>query len=64
MLLGVALLVAVVGVVFLLAGRGIGLRMPGDVSFGKGNTRVYIPIGTSILVSIVLTVLLNLFFRR
>jgi hypothetical protein len=30
-------------------------RLPGDLSFGGSGWRVYIPIGTSILVSIVLT---------
>ncbi|HEX2069498.1 MAG TPA: DUF2905 domain-containing protein [Actinomycetota bacterium] len=38
--------------------------MPGDFSFGGRNWRVYLPLGTSILISIVLTVLLNLFLRR
>jgi hypothetical protein len=42
-------------------------RLPGDVSFGGSNWRVYIPIGTSILLSIVLTlvfVVLNFFLSR
>ncbi|HEV3152633.1 MAG TPA: DUF2905 domain-containing protein [Candidatus Baltobacteraceae bacterium] len=30
-------------------------RLPGDISFGGQGWRVYIPIGTSILLSIVLT---------
>jgi Protein of unknown function (DUF2905) len=32
--------------------------------FGKGTTRVYIPLGTSIVLSVVLTIVLNLFFKR
>ena len=33
-------------------------------SFKLGNVRVFFPIATSIVLSIVLTVVLNLFFRR
>jgi hypothetical protein len=39
-------------------------RLPGDLSFGNGNFRVYVPIGTSILLSLVLTLLFGLFGRR
>jgi hypothetical protein len=58
------IVVVALGVLFLLTGRGVIPRLPGDLSFGRGHTRVYIPIGTSILLSVILTVLLNLFFWR
>ena len=61
-LLIVAAVVALVGVILLVVGRFGGL--PGDVSFGSRSFRVFVPLGTSILVSVVLTVLLNLFLRR
>ena len=62
LLVGVVALVA--GGLFLLFGRmGLG-SMPGDMRFGKGNVRVYFPLGTSIVLSIILTILLNLFLRR
>ena len=54
------LVVAAVGALFLLGGG----RLPGDLSFGKGNTRVYIPLATCLIVSIVATIVLNLLFRR
>lgn len=38
-------------------------RLPGDLLFRRGDTTVYVPIATSILLSIVLTFLLNLFWR-
>ena len=63
-LLVVAAVVAVLGVVLLLAGKGSIPRLPGDLSFGRGRVRVFVPLGTSILLSIVLTLVLNLFFRR
>jgi hypothetical protein len=52
--MGVGLLVMV--------GLPIG-RLPGDLSFRRGNTTFYFPLATSILASIILTLLLALFRR-
>ena len=42
-----------------LVGERLGLgRLPGDIVIERGNTRIYIPIATSILISIVLSLLL------
>ena len=38
-------------------------RLPGDIRWESGRTRLFIPITSMILVSLVITVLLN-FFRR
>ena len=55
----------VVGVLVLLAARIPWLgRLPGDVVVQRGPVTFYFPVVTSIVVSIVLTVLLNLFLRR
>ena len=63
-LLIAALVLAVVGVL-LLAASAMGLgRLPGDFAFGRGTTRVYVPLATSLVVSVVATVVLNLLFRR
>ena len=63
-LLVAALVLGVVGLL-LLAGSALGLgRLPGDLSFTRGRTRVYLPLATSILVSIVATIALNLLLRR
>ena len=52
------------GLLLLLAG-GLGLgRLPGDLAFGKKNVRVYVPIATSIMLSVVATIVLNLLSRR
>jgi hypothetical protein len=64
LLLIMGVLIAAVGLVFMIGGRIPFLgRLPGDISFSRGNTHVYFPLATSILLSLVLTVLLNLFFR-
>jgi len=36
-------------------------RLPGDVHIDRGNVQIFIPFGTMILVSVVLTLLLNVF---
>jgi Protein of unknown function (DUF2905) len=39
-------------------------RLPGDIHVRRGNWTFYVPLGTSILLSIVLTVVLWLIGRR
>jgi hypothetical protein len=63
-LLVAAAFIAVVGLVLLAVGRGLIPRLPGDIAIERKNFRLYFPLGTSILISLVLTVLLNLFLRR
>lgn len=38
-------------------------KLPGDIRYQSGSTRVFIPITSMIIVSVVLTVLVNLFRR-
>jgi len=67
LLLGLAAVLAVVGGLLLLADRFPGLRigrLPGDVAVERERFRLYFPITTSILLSVVLTFLLWLFGRR
>ncbi len=64
LLIGGAIVLLVLGGLFVLLGR-FGLdRLPGDLVFKRGNVTVYFPIGLMILLSIVGTILLNLFLRR
>jgi hypothetical protein len=63
-LLIAAALIAVVGLVLLAVGNGLIPRLPGDIAIERKNFRFYFPLGTSILISLVLTLLLNLFLRR
>jgi hypothetical protein len=62
--LGIALVV--LGVVLkyapgLLAWFG---RLPGDIAITRANSRVFIPVTSMIIVSLLLTIIVNLFFRR
>ncbi len=59
-----AAVIAVVGLLLVAVGRGLIPRLPGDIAIERKNFRFYFPLGTSILISLVLTLLVNLFFRR
>jgi hypothetical protein len=62
LVLGACLILA--GIVVLVAQKlGLG-RLPGDFVVERKGFRLYAPIATSILVSLLLTLFLNLFFRR
>lgn len=61
----VGLVTVAAGVVLLLVGRLPWLgRLPGDIVVERERFRFYFPLATSIVVSLVVTLLLNLFFRR
>jgi len=64
LLIGGALLLLVLGGMFLLLGR-LGLdRLPGDLVLRRGNFSVYFPIGLMVMLSIVGTIVLNVLLRR
>jgi hypothetical protein len=59
--LGAVLLLA--GIALMAAGRlGMG-RLPGDLVYKRGNFALYVPLMTSILLSIILSLLLWVFRR-
>jgi hypothetical protein len=60
----------IIGVLVLLVGAALQFapwlvnwfgKLPGDLRIGSGNTRVFIPITSMILLSIILTIIVNLF---
>ena len=63
LLLVAGIVIAVVGVV-LIAGNRLHLgQLPGDVSGSRGNVSFAFPIVTCIVVSVVLTVVVNIVLR-
>ncbi|MCS7284747.1 MAG: DUF2905 domain-containing protein [Hydrogenobacter thermophilus] len=63
-LTGVVLLV--VGLLMMFAQKlplGLG-KLPGDIVIKRDNFTFYFPLATSILLSIILTLILNLLFRK
>jgi len=65
LLIIIGLVIAFVGLLILVAGRFFPWfgNLPGDIRFETGKSRVYIPLATMILVSIVATILLNIVIR-
>ena len=75
LLLGIGFFIALMGLLLVLADRipGIGTlftwfgRLPGDISIKRDNFSFYFPFGTSLLLSVVLSLLfyfLSWLFRR
>ena len=65
-LIAAGIVIALLGVLVIALGR-IGLfKLPGDLEFGSKNWRIYLPIASCIILSIILTLILWLinYFRR
>jgi Protein of unknown function (DUF2905) len=62
-ILGLGLVLTAIGGLLLLAGRfGLPLgRLPGDIAYRGKNVSFYFPLGTSIVISIVLSILFYVF---
>lgn len=62
------LLLAAVGVLLVVAPRIPGLnrlgRLPGDIFVERGTFTIFVPLVSSIVISILLTIVLNVFLRR
>ncbi len=68
-LLGFGVVMIVLGAILLLAGNRSGKvpwigRLPGDIHIERGNWSVYVPLTTSIIISLILTLILSLSGRR
>ena len=64
-LIGFGLLLVAVGVVLVLAGKlniPFG-NLPGDITYQKKNLTVFAPFGTMLVVSVVLSIIFNIFSR-
>lgn len=61
-------LLLVFGVVLVVIGGTLMLfarfHLPGDFTFRSGNATIYIPLATSIVLSVIATLVLNLVFRQ
>ena len=61
-------LLLIIGVIFIMIGA-LALytplfKLPGDIHIKRGNVTFFFPIVTSIILSVVLTLLANLFLRK
>ncbi len=63
-LIGIGIVLIVIGVAFLVLGRLPWLgRLPGDILIERDVVRVFIPLGTMLLISLLLTLIANLLAR-
>lgn len=63
-LIGIGLMLVVLGLLWpWLTRLGLG-RLPGDIAIQREGFHFYFPVTTSLLVSVVVSLLLWLFFRR
>ncbi|HEX9995639.1 MAG TPA: DUF2905 domain-containing protein [Abditibacterium sp.] len=58
---GFALIIA--GLMFFVFARFFPTGVPGDIAYKRGNTAIYFPIVSSIILSIVATIVLNIVMR-
>jgi hypothetical protein len=59
------ILLLITGLIVLLLGRFLpGGRLPGDIVITRGPVSCFVPLATSLLLSLLLTILLNLWSRR
>lgn len=65
-LIGLGIVVLVAGIILLLLSRlgFTGFRLPGDIYIRKENYTFSFPIVTCIVISLVLTIIMNLINRR
>ncbi len=60
--------VLVFGAILVVAGAALMLfgrfHLPGDFTFRSGGVTFYVPLATSVILSIVATIVLNLVFRQ
>ena len=63
-LIAIGVVLVLVGLLWpLIQKLGLG-RLPGDIAIERDHFRFYFPITTSIIISVVLSLILWLFFRR
>lgn len=66
LLIGIGIAIALLGLVLHFAPWALSWfgRLPGDINIERGNTRVFIPITSMLIVSVVLSLVASLLFRR
>ena len=60
----IGIVLIVFGLIIYLAGRFGLFKLPGDIVIRKGNFTFYFPIVSAIIISLILTMIFNLIFRK
>ncbi len=61
-LLGI--LIILIGIAITLAPKLPTWKLPGDILIRRDNTTIYIPIATSLIISLILTLIINILLRK
>ncbi|MBD3346364.1 MAG: DUF2905 family protein [Chitinivibrionales bacterium] len=56
--------IIVIGLLFLAADKIPLGRLPGDFKFGNERVKIYIPLATCLLLSVIITLVVNFFSRK
>lgn len=60
----IGIIMTLLGLVIILGSKlGFG-KLPGDLFFKRNNVTIYFPLATSVIISIMLSIVLNIFFRK
>ncbi|MCF8010728.1 MAG: DUF2905 domain-containing protein [Clostridiales bacterium] len=61
----IGLILVLLGGIIMVGGKiGFIGKLPGDMYFEKGNVKFYFPLVTMLLLSFIITVIVNLIFRH
>lgn len=58
------IILILIGLIFYLFDKLPLFKLPGDIVIKRRNYTIYIPFATMIVISIILTIILNLIFRK
>jgi hypothetical protein len=65
LLIGTGIMIMLAGLILLAFSKlGAGFRLPGDIYVKKGNFSFYFPVVTCIVISLILSIILNFISRR
>lgn len=65
LLIGMGIILVIIGVIFLWGNKIPFLgKLPGDIYIRRGHFYFYFPLSTCLIVSLVLTLILTIFFRK
>ncbi len=62
-LIFIGIVLIIIGIVIILLNKFHISNLPGDFIIKNKNTTIYIPIMSSIILSVVISIILNLYFR-
>lgn len=65
LLIGIGIIIVIIGVIFLWGNKIPFLgKLPGDIYVRRGHFTFYFPLSTCLIISLILTLILTIFFRR